>query len=184
MGLTAQRRHWFLTIWPKKKDTCPKILLAEIERLFEALHLGFAAFQAEDAGSGLHIQAYLEVKTSIRGVTLKNKLKSDLLQPAHVEKINTSRQACRDYCSKDESRIEGTEPKFLGTFRPDHKKSVRKAEVSTCADLIKEGKSIDWIAWHRPELFLKYGTRIRDTIFYRNEYLKFNPQAAHEEEEE
>lgn len=97
--------------------------------------------------------------------------------------IVRSLKAKMNYSSKEKSRVHG--PFEWGT---PPKTSGGGLELSkTTAELIKDGKSSEWFAYHRPELYLRYGKRLRDCInerwLYQNRN-QFLTETENDEEEE
>lgn len=187
--LSAQRRHFMVTLWPLDSQLSAETILEQCsEEIAGMPNVEYCVFQAEQGTSSdnIHIQLYIELNTSIRGRTLKRRF-SEFWKPPHVEIRQSSRTACRDYCSKDDSRVPNTSPKFFGRFAAERKSLKRRSEHATCAELIKEGYSAEYIAWHYPHLFLKYGHKIVQTITHRQLYQNsqhFLPKAENYQEEE
>ena len=162
--MNKQLRHWMFTLWVKDNYA------VEIGHLIDDIKPTYCVYQYEKVEGGLHIQGYIELGTSMRGSTLKKKLTTEGLKSPHLEARTKSRLACREYCMKEDTRVEDTLPVEYGTWRKEAI-SKKKAEYKSCADLIKQGYDSEYIAFHHPELFLKYGNRITSTIHYREQYL-------------
>ncbi len=182
--MNKQLRHWMFTLWMKFDEFQDETLWDIIDEIKPT----YCVYQYEKVEGGLHIQGYIELGTSMRGSTLKKKLTHEDWKSPHIEARSKSRLACKEYCSKLDTRLEGTEPVVYGTWRKETI-SKTKAEYQSCADLIKQGYDTTYIAYHHPDLFLKYGNRIASTIHYREEYLnnhgeQFLAEAKNNQEEE
>lgn len=97
----------------------------------------------------LHIQGYLELSRKQRMTALKK-----LLPRAHWELRQGTRTQARDYCRKEDTRVE--EPYELGSWKEDNSKL-------TLEDLMKrlrEGATNLQLLDEFPVLYLMYATRI------------------------
>ncbi len=169
--MNKQLRHWMFTLWLKDyKSNRLAEYVSNLTKIMESMKTTYSVYQFEEVEGGIHIQGYIELGTSMRGSTLKKKLTDEAWKSPHIEARSKSRLACKEYCSKLDTRLEGTEPVEYGTWRKETI-SKTKAEYKSCADLIKQGYDSTYIAYHHPDLFLKYGNRIASTIHYREEYL-------------
>lgn len=99
MPLTA--RDWMLTISAEKHTR------QDVEELLDIL--GAYIFQQEEGGKSdyPHFQAFLQLQTPVHMGTLKNKFKKAGFNDAHIEMRKGTVQDCVDYCSKEETRVDG-----------------------------------------------------------------------------
>lgn len=173
-----------LTIWPVSEQSDSGLLLEHLEDIFlERKEIKYACGQLEyGCGSkGKHLQVYIETYKSIRGRTLLKWFKNEVFKPPHGENVINPERA-RNYCLKEFcedcgegtpfcARVEDTKPVVFGIWQPKKQAAKkRNSEVKTCAQLITEGYSAEYIAFHYPQLFLKYGTKIVSTIQFRESY--------------
>lgn len=180
----GQRRHFMCTLWPLYKDPTAE-RMEDFERYVRAWpDIQFCSYQYERTDEGrLHVQLYVEMKKSIRASTLLKILGNhkEFSKGCEIQFRKHSRGACKKYTTKDDSRVENTEPVIVGVWRPE-KASKATPKIETCADLIREGYTADWIAYHRPELYLRYGTKIEATIHRRQLYHEREQRKREEEE--
>lgn len=182
--ISLQRRVFILTIWPKSADADSGLLLKHLEDIIlSRKEIKYSAGQLEYGcgGKGRHLQVYIETYKSIRGRTVLKWFKNELLKPPHIENVINPEKS-RNYCIKEIcdkcgegaplcGRVEDTEPVIFGVYKPKKQAAKkRNSEVKTCAQLITEGYGAEYIAFHYPQLFLKYGNKIVSTIQYRQSY--------------
>lgn len=100
-GMPSTARDWMLTISAEKHTQ------QDVEELLDVL--GTYIFQQEEGGKTdyPHFQAFLQLQTPVRMETLKNKFKKAGFNDAHIEMRKGTVQDCVDYCSKEETRVDG-----------------------------------------------------------------------------
>jgi hypothetical protein len=185
---TGQRRHFMCTLWPLKETEAPSVdEMDGFKGFIDAWpNLQFASYQYEMTKTGkIHIQLYIEFKKSIRASTVLKMLKTlKDFKHSRVEFRKHKRESCKKYTTKNESRLENTEPVLLGVWRDSKKDSQKSSIIGSCAELIAEGKDANWIAYHRPELYLRYGTKIEATIHRRELYKQRQQLLAESKDDE
>lgn len=99
--MPSTARDWMLTISAEKHTQ------QDVEELLDVL--GTYIFQQEEGGKTdyPHFQAFLQLQTPVRMETLKNKFKKAGFNDAHIEMRKGTVQDCVDYCSKEETRVDG-----------------------------------------------------------------------------
>lgn len=183
--LTVQRKHFMLTLWPQREELPAGAIIEQIELDLKSLpDLKYSTGQLELScqNKNPHIQLFLELYKKKRGRTVMNHFNGDFWKTNPHTEWCISPNASRNYCMKDIcdkclegapncARVEHTQPFTHGVWEPPVKKANKKlTEIKSCSDLIKEGRSPEYIAWHYPHLFLKYGNKITSTIHYRELY--------------
>ncbi|QRI55564.1 hypothetical protein [Bifidobacterium longum] len=99
--MPSTARDWMLTISAEKHTR------QDVEELLDIL--GAYIFQQEEGGKSdyPHFQAFLQLQTPVHMGTLKNKFKKAGFNDAHIEMRKGTVQDCVDYCSKEETRVDG-----------------------------------------------------------------------------
>lgn len=116
---------------------------------FEAWpHITYGVYQKESGENGTpHYQGYAEFSKPNRISALKK-----FLPTAHFEQRRGTRDQARDYCMKDESRLEG--PWEHGEFG-DKKPGARK-DIVRLYEAVKEGKTNKEILEENPAAYMKF----------------------------
>ncbi|HIB89189.1 TPA: hypothetical protein EYO57_18665 [Candidatus Poribacteria bacterium] len=172
MGLpTGQKRQWGATVWPSKKISPAGLE----ERLLALPDLRFIEGQWEACPKTgrHHVHLYLEFKKSKRAAWLAKRLSfkdEDGGAWPDVEAIRSSAGA-RDYFTKESGRLEGTSPIKWGNPSTTPIKTKR-ANADSAATLIEQGWSAEKIAYHRPDLYLRFGMNIERCLAHRDIYLE------------
>lgn len=73
---------------------------------------------------------------------------------AHMEVARGTEEHNRDYCTKEETRLEQGEER--GDFQPDQGKQGRRSDLVQIADKIKKGATLKAIAQEFPADFIRY----------------------------
>lgn len=144
-GSTAKTRSYCFTL-----NNPSQALQDAPEQLMEGTpHVRYAIWQLEHPEGGtLHFQGYMELDAPCRIVGLtKHKLSG-----AHLEPRKGSPDAARDYCRKEESRVEG--PWEFGNWESGGQGS--RNDLKECCDAIKRGASTLEIATDFPTQLVKY----------------------------
>jgi len=198
--ISLQRKAFMLTLWPRDDSLEDHAILAHAELLVESYSpacyaIGQLEYSCGDKNK--HIQMLLRTNKRVRGRTVKGHFQGDIFKPPHIENVINLANS-KEYCSKDVcdkcgegtpncARVEDTKPLTYGIWVPPKKaKSLAASELKTCAQLITEGYSAEYIAFHHPKMFLRYGTKIIGTIHYRELYKEreeFLPKEKDNEEE-
>ena len=183
--MSLQRKDFMVTLWPAGGEpVCWGLCEPALKEIIKQIkNCNYANGQLEYGcgGKRKHVQLYVQLNKKTRGRTLIKQLKHDYFSHPHVE-ICMSISASKEYCIKNVcedcgettpfcARVEDTEPIFHGSWRKPIERGVKAAkEIKTCAALITEGYDADYIAYHHPNMFLKYGNKIISTIHHRNSY--------------
>ena len=156
-----------ITLFPKidifaHEDSLSVALQAMIETL---PNLRYSIFQLEegDKTDSLHAQVYIEFSESYRFTKVVKLFTFEGFKPPHVESRKHSRTACRNYCKKQSTRMKGTAPIEIGQWRPEGK-SNKSGALEDLTEMIIEGLDEIEIVGQRPDLFLRYGRKISETI--------------------
>lgn len=131
----------------------------------------YAAFQYElNTNLGLHVQGYVEFKDEYTFNELKSG-KADFFGRAsgrlHLEKSRKGRKANERYCTKEDSRLEGTAP-FI--YNPARTRTNPKADdgsfMKPLLQLIHAGYSFeDMLAYCADEECEEMGTKVHERMF-------------------
>lgn len=142
---------WILTI------NNPDQSIDELKDYIASLKgLKYGVFQREKGEEGTeHFQIYLEFNNQKRFDTLKNQFPR-----AHIEKRKGTRTQARNYCMKEETRIEG--PVEIGEFVPDEQ--GKRTDLEILAEMILLGANEIEIMNLYPHLYLKYRKHILSMI--------------------
>lgn len=101
-----------------------------------------------------HVQLYLEFKNAKSMATVKDLCGAT----AHCEPRRMTRQACFEYCQKQETRKPGTEPTIVGKFPS----SWKKTKFSECVDLLVQGATMEDILDREPVEYGKHKRALQD----------------------
>ena len=102
----------------------------------------YAIWQLERGESGTpHLQGYIEFSKTMSFTAIKKVVG----KAAHVEARRGTRDQARDYCRKEESRVEG--PWEFGTWISG---SGHRTDIETVLDALKEGKNEEQILDEHP----------------------------------
>jgi len=119
--------------------------------VFDESKMAYLIWQLERGKQGtVHIQGYLR---------LKKKLRLRAIQPllgnhAAILIARGNEQQCRDYCTKEDTRIAVGEEH--GTFNPDAGKQGKRTDIDAVAADCKAGKSLREIAADHPTEWMKF----------------------------
>ena len=122
--------------------------------------LTFIAFQQETGVSGTpHLQGYLQLERSISIAKVTDWLISIVGVQVHTEKTMGSSQQAYDYVTKEDTRLDGTEPYESGIISP-HEAIRGQGARTDLADVkaaIEEGKLITDLKSEFFDQFARYG---------------------------
>lgn len=116
-------KHWLFTL----NNPTPA------EEQYLSQHLStqavlYAVYQHEIGSSGTHhLQGYIEFRSVRRFRTLH-----ELLPRAHFENRRGTREQARDYCTKLDSRVEGTQPFEFGNWTDSPGQGTRSDITKVC----------------------------------------------------
>ncbi len=146
-------KHWCVT-WNNPPYTVGNLdNIRHVEHVIDILHpvVRYAVFQRERGGSGtLHYQMYIEFKVRRELSSIKILLENDGL---HAEKRTGPRDKARDYCKKEDSRVDG--PWEVGDWSDDAQ--GHRSDLERICDLAREGKGYLAIVREVPKTALRYG---------------------------
>ncbi|MFW6046898.1 MAG: replication protein [Candidatus Woesearchaeota archaeon] len=152
--MSKMAKGWILTINNPKDDN--KVLEEKIKATSK--NLEYAVFQREKGKEGTeHYQIYIEYKNSIRFTTLKKHFPT-----AHIEKRQGTKEQAREYCSKEESRIE--EPVEIGEFISTQQ--GKRTDLDNALEVLLEGGTPTDIRKQFPKVYLKFRQHIH--MFYQD----------------
>lgn len=115
----------------------------------------YGVYQKERGESGTeHYQGYVEFKLTQRMSALKK-----WLPTAHFEIRRGNREQARDYCMKEDTRIEP--PVEYGTFEL---KPGERTDLSALKETIDQGSTLEQIWDQHPNEFLKYNRGIMTAL--------------------
>ena len=109
----------------------------------------FAIFQKEEVTTP-HLQGYIEFATR-RHLNRVKRTRS--LDGAHWEPRKGTAEQAIEYCSKEESRVDG--PFEVGK-RPSPSQQGKRTDLEIATDLLKQGKTVASLAESCPTVFVKY----------------------------
>jgi len=119
--------------------------------VFNNSTMAYMVFQLEQGKQGTpHYQGYVRYHNKRR----LTQMKKDFFPGTHFEGARGSEQECRDYCTKDDTRLK--EPVEHGIFKPDEGKQGARHDLDDIADMCKNGKTIKEIAISHPSDFIRY----------------------------
>ena len=146
--LATRARGWCIT------DNQPGLLDHDILKPSQV----YLVYQLEATEEGfIHYQIYVEYKNAktFKGVQKDFQYKDGGY--CHIEQRRGSRDQARDYCMKEDSRIEG--PWEIGTW----KEQGRRSDIeSLCNYIQSERPTIKRIAKEHPKEFIRYSRGIKD----------------------
>lgn len=141
----AQSKRWMVTVFDDTWE--PEWIPA---------HCDYMVWQRETTKTGrIHVHVYLRFKSRKRYSTVKTFLGRN---DAHCEPARGTEQQCKDYCTKDESRVQAGEEH--GTFVPTEGKQGARSDLDDIAEECKKGTPLAEIAASHPGDFIRYHSGI------------------------
>lgn len=134
----------------------------------------YHVFQQEKGESGTpHLQGFIRFDHPTQGT----KIKTILSKRIHFEIAVGTPQQNKDYCTKEDTRIEG--PYEYGEC-PILKQGKRN-DAAQVLDLVNRGFTFDEIAQEHPAYALRYGRGIKELIsgYMRRKSYEFRPPNVH-----
>ncbi len=166
--MTAQKRHWCGTMWPKHigidEDCSEEEIIDAFEREWKILeilpNLRYLGGQIERADTGrLHIQFYAEFSKSYR--------KTEVLRglSAHIKPRKGTRDEARKYCR---SKIYKGKDKGRILLLPEHgewrvEASAQVSPKQRALQMLKQGFSPEQILQHDPDVYFTHYRAIEAT---------------------
>lgn len=147
MNDTPQVAHWCFTSYENEAPP------------YVAEKMKYMVFQIERCPDTqrLHFQGYVEFARSYKMQTVKNLLGSNTI---HVEPRRKERHEAREYCMKEDTRIDG--PFEFGIW--NDKSQGRRSDLQDVSKSIKEGKSFRKICEDHTDAAIKYHKGIKAVI--------------------
>jgi len=132
--------------------------------------LQFVIFQKEACPSTgrVHLQGYAETKRQLTVKQFTKALRTDV-NVSGVERRRGSQQQAIDYCSKEDTRLEG--PWTFGERKPYQERA--RTDLHQVADAIFSGNSISDVAEEFPKQFIMYNKGIKTLKSLRTENRHF-----------
>lgn len=154
----TQKRRWMLTINNEARSLEE---LAEYTKNLE--HFKYAMFQREEGEEKHtpHIQMFLVFNIAKRFSTVQN-----YFPRAHIEAVIGTNAQARDYCSKQDTRIEG--PVEIGTFAEERSRT----DISNFMELVNLNATNEELATLYPKLYLDNINKI-ETLKEKRRYDEF-----------
>lgn len=166
IDMNAPKRHFFGTLNnPDKKGYTPENFK---EKLMTLKPFKYLVFQLECGESETpHYQFYIAFKSGVRGSTIKN-----LISEAHLEHVNHGNDNARNYCMKDEGRIDG--PWEEGEFVSDTTKIGKVNKLNQMFKMILGGANLKDLMDYDASTYIKHQNQIDSAVLkYKSErYLK------------
>ena len=100
-----------------------------------------------------HFQGYCELVNPLSYAGIKRLFDDEKM---HIEPRKGTAAQARDYCRKEESRVDG--PWEFGEISQQGKRT----DIQAVAESIKEGKTIEMIAEEHPTVVMKYTRGVRE----------------------
>nr|QXP07604.1 MAG: replication associated protein [Arizlama virus] len=108
----------------------------------------YAIYQTESGEQGTrHYQGYIEVSKATVLSTMKK-----MIPGAHFEQRRGTREQARDYCMKEDTRLDG--PYEYGDF--GSKKPGTRNDLKAACDIIRDGGGLKRVAEEFPDVLAKY----------------------------
>lgn len=146
----GRARRWAITIFGATlEDVKSKLELCEYARACQ--------YQLETAPSTgqVHVQAYLECSKAVSLATVRT-----LFEKSHCEICKGTQAHNIAYCSKSDTRVDGTTSQTWGTFSSQGSRS----DLSEVAVLVSEGANAKRVFEESPTVFIKYHKGIERAI--------------------
>lgn len=118
--------------------------------------ISYYVFQLERGAEGtLHLQGYLQFGAR-RSLAAVRRTFQDVIPNAHWEKSKGTAQQCRDYCTKDETRVSG--PWEGGEIS----KKGKRSDLDEFMTAMKDGMTEDEMYDRFPSIVAKYPRFVKD----------------------
>lgn len=116
-----------------------------------AAYLVYQLERGEEQGT-THLQGYVRFAKRKRFKTAKSWFSNDAV---HIEKAQGNEQQNRDYCTKEQTRVDG--PWEFGTFVPRQGMAGRRSDLEDIAEkIVSKGATAKQIATEHPGDFIRY----------------------------
>ncbi len=151
-GHHGQRRarHWCFTL------NNPPQSAEGWETIFSRWLAKYVVCQLEEGDNGTrHLQGYVEFTVQKRLTTVRDLELGDRM---HWEQRRGTRDEARDYCMKDDSRIDG--PWEIGLWTEQSR--GRRSDLILVGEMIKEGATLKRVADEHPDAIIRYSRGIRE----------------------
>lgn len=152
----AQGRNWLFTLNNPETNDLPE----------DWKHMRFRVYQRERGDAGTeHLQGYVEFTKPVRLVAVR-----ELLPRAHWERRRGTQDQARDYCSKEDTRIDG--PWIFGELP----RQGCRNDLQAVRDLIDGGAPEMEIAQTHFGAWCRYGRAFREYKRLRAEHRNFKTE--------
>lgn len=148
-----QTKCWCFTLHVDSVDTAngrrPKFIGEEMD------YMVFQLERCPDTGK-IHWQGYVRFhrKKRMRGA------KSFIDNKAHMTAADGTEESNRNYCTKERSRVEGTQPEEHGIYNAQGNVQGKRSDLEAIAAMIKEGQSLTAVAEEHPGDYIRYHSGI------------------------
>jgi hypothetical protein len=164
-------RHYCITVWDVTKD-----LISMCND--KVRYLVYQKERCPTTGK-LHFQGYIEMKSPVRGTTIQKlfgcKAEKDVPSQLRFFLRNGTREQARDYCMKEDTRVEGNSgPWEFGNF--DDGGQGTRNDIAGLYQMVKDEKKNIEIMEANPELYMRtYRAldRVRAEIIKKKSESKF-----------
>lgn len=120
--------------------------------------MAYMVYQKEKGANGtIHWQGYVRFKGQQRFNAVKSLLGNSAI---HIAIARGTEEQNHDYCTKADTRIEGTSPTEFGEYKKDANRKGQRSDLTQIADKIKQGASIKDVALNHPADYIRYSMGI------------------------
>jgi len=128
----------------------------EYKPRWDVVAMKYLVYQVERGESGtLHIQGYVRFANAKTLAAAKNAI---VCQEAHMEVAQGNEQQCKDYCTKEDTRVAG--PFEYGSYSATAGRKGQRSDLQALAERVTAGASNREIAVEFPAAFIKYPSGI------------------------
>lgn len=133
----------------------------------------YMIWQLERGAEGTpHIQGYVRFYVDRTMSVVKRFLNND---GAHLEHARGNEKQNHDYCSKEDTRVEGEEPHELGVYDEKAGTQGRRSDLEEIAEKILTGTPLRQVAKEHPVDYIRYHGGV-DALFYLNQEPSMEPR--------
>lgn len=143
----SQSKRWVFTY------NNPSLIADELPK--DQTIYAYWIYQKERGQEGTeHYQGYLRFNSRKRFTQVVNYLHALGWDGVHVEKAKGNEKQCHDYCSKEDTRIDG--PWEFGTYDANEGKQGHRSDLEDIAQAIRTGAQLRDIADTHPGDYIRY----------------------------
>lgn len=151
MAENPMAKRWMITVWEDHAG-----LLWDYEPGADVVYAAWQKEHCPETGRN-HWHVYVRYNTRKRFSTVTRTFPDGI----HAEIARGSEETCRDYCNKEESRIEGPFQYQPENFTPDEGKQGRRSDLEDIKDKLKSGASLAELAELYPADLIRYHNGIK-----------------------